>query len=285
MPATERTPQGRFPPGRSGNPAGRPPGARNTGTLAVEAALAARVEELVDALFAAVNAGKATALRIYFDRVAPRRNGRPVPVALPPVACHADMVEAARRIVVGMADGELTPDEAQDFFRVLEAFGRVLAFSARSEAPLADAAASRQPRAPAETCRPPESASSAIGENAGHGSAPEPAAATACRQPRAPAETCKSPESTGGADGEHAGHESAPEPAAAGPLPTGAGHAGSLGSLQKPANHPGLQERRCRRQKKCGGRRRAEADRQKRDRETGLGTPGTRAAGVTPRTL
>jgi hypothetical protein len=37
MSHTERTDGGRFQPGRSGNPAGRPPGSRNKTTLAVEA--------------------------------------------------------------------------------------------------------------------------------------------------------------------------------------------------------------------------------------------------------
>src|SRR5436190_1859174 len=37
MTDTERTPDGRFVPGRSGNPSGRPPGSRNKTTLLVEA--------------------------------------------------------------------------------------------------------------------------------------------------------------------------------------------------------------------------------------------------------
>lgn len=201
MPATERTPQGRFAPGRSGNPAGRPPGARNKSTLVVEAALAARAAELVEALVGAAKAGNAAALRICFDRVAPPRNGRPVPFALPPLACRADVVDAARRIVTGVADGELTPEEAQDLFRVVEAFDRVLTSPARrGQAPQVDAGA--------------------------------------CRQPRTPAETSRSPESAGGADGGGEACNGAAKPAAgAGPLPTGAGQAQRLAHLQKPVNH------------------------------------------------
>ena len=64
---TERSATGRFPPGHSGNPAGRPPGARNKGTLALEDALAARSDQLVDALVRSAHEGKGAALRICFQ--------------------------------------------------------------------------------------------------------------------------------------------------------------------------------------------------------------------------
>ena len=133
MLAAERTATGRFAPGRSGNPAGRPPGSRNRSTLALEDALAAHTEELVDLLLRSAADGKGAALRICFDRIAPLRKGRPVPFELPTLACHADVVAAASAIVVGMADGELTAAEAQDMFKVLEAFHKVLTLPARRE--------------------------------------------------------------------------------------------------------------------------------------------------------
>jgi len=215
MLATERTATGRFPPGRSGNPAGRPPGARNKSTLALEDALAARSEDLVDALLRSARDGKGAALRICFDRLAPLRKGRPVPFELPPLACHDDVVAAAAQIVMGMADGELTPAEAQDIFKVLEAFAKVLTSPARlGQAPPVAAEASRQPQEPEETCKSPESEAGAANETAEAidpvpmspvtpDPAP-PAAAEASRQPQEPEETCKSSESGAGAANENA---------------------------------------------------------------------------------
>jgi predicted TPR repeat methyltransferase len=206
MLATERTAAGRFPPGHSGNPAGRPPGSRNKSTLAVEDALAARAEELVKLLLRSAWEGKGTALRICFDRIAPLRKGRPVPFELPPLACQDDVVAAASAIVMGMADGELTPQEAQDIFKVVEAFQKVLTSPARRErAPSVAAEASRQPRGPAETCKSPGFAAAAAEENAEAldpaptspvtPDPPPPAAAEVGSQPPAPSEACKSSDS------------------------------------------------------------------------------------------
>jgi len=214
MLATERTATGRFAPGCSGNPAGRPLGSRNKSTLALEDALATHTEELVDLLLRSASEGKGAALRICFDRIAPPRKGRPVPFELPPLTCPDDVVAAASAIVAGMAAGELTPQEARDMFKVLEAFQKVLTSPARrGQAPPADALARGEPREPAETCKSPGCAAGA--EHETNAEALEPAetspltpdpppsvAAEASPEPAAPAETCKSPESEARADDE-----------------------------------------------------------------------------------
>ncbi|MGA2129745.1 MAG: methyltransferase domain-containing protein [Xanthobacteraceae bacterium] len=150
---TERTATGRFPPGDSGNPAGRPPGSRDKSTLAVEDALAARAEEVVDALVRAACEGNGAALRICFDRLAPPAKGRPVRFPLPPLGCRDDVIAAGAAIVMGMADGDLTPAQARDMLEVLQAFAKLL-----PSPPKAGRAAAprRQPPAPAETCRSPD---------------------------------------------------------------------------------------------------------------------------------
>jgi hypothetical protein len=228
MLATERTAAGRFAPGRSGNPAGRPPGSRNRSTLALEDALAARAEELVDALIRSASEGKPAALRICFDRGAPLRKGRPVRLALPPVACHGDVVAAAAAVVAQMADGELTPSEARDVLEVLQAFARVASPARRGEAPSADDT-NQQPPEPAETCGSPESAAGAADEKAEAVNTvaastatadPPPAAAAASRQPRAPGESCKSSESESEAADQIVGAvDPAPAVAAEAPAP------------------------------------------------------------------
>jgi len=186
--------------------------------MALDDALAAHTEELVDLLLRSAADGKGAALRICFDRIAPLRKGRPVPFELPTLACHADVVAAASAIVAGMAEGELTPAEAQDMFKVLEAFQKMLTSPAR-QAPPEAAEQSRQPLAPAETCKSPCPEAGPDDENAeplDPPSMPDPApplVAEATRQPQEPVETCKSPESDAGGSDNGGGHGAAPDPA------------------------------------------------------------------------
>jgi predicted TPR repeat methyltransferase len=208
--ATERTTAGRFPPGRSGNPAGRPPGARNKSTVALEDALADRADELVEVLLRAATEGKAPALRICFDRLAPPRKGRPVPFALPPLASHGDVLTAAAGIVAGMAAGELTPQEAQEIFKVLEAFARVPTSRARpGQAPPTDFGTRGPPREPADACKSSDSAAGTGAEHpAAFDTATSPAtpghggSADAGAAPPGPVETCKSSGSANRAGGD-----------------------------------------------------------------------------------
>lgn len=122
---SDRTPEGRFRPGRSGNPAGRPRGSRNKTTVAIEALLDGQAEGLTQRLLSDAGRGNATALRICFDRLVPRPKGRPVPFALPRLESGADAVDAATTIVEAVAAGELTPLEALDLIKVVEASTRV----------------------------------------------------------------------------------------------------------------------------------------------------------------
>jgi hypothetical protein len=61
----------RFQPGQSGNPAGRPAGALNKKTLAVEAAMAERAEEIVNNVMDRAKNGESAAMRLTMDRLAP----------------------------------------------------------------------------------------------------------------------------------------------------------------------------------------------------------------------
>ncbi|HLN11078.1 MAG TPA: DUF5681 domain-containing protein [Xanthobacteraceae bacterium] len=123
----DRTPNGRFRPGQSGNPAGRPRGSRNKTTAAAEALLDGQAEALTERLLGEAGRGNVAALRMCFDRLAPRRRGRPVPFDLPRLESQADAVDAAAAIVAGVGDGELTPQEGADLIKLVEVFARVRA--------------------------------------------------------------------------------------------------------------------------------------------------------------
>jgi hypothetical protein len=126
MPFAERTSRGRPPPGRGGNPTGRPP-ARNNGAVVVETVLEASAGPLAEALVGAASAGNARALRICFDRLAPPRNGRPVRFALPLLVSDGDAVDTAGKVLRGngarRADAAGGPKPLQGARRVPAAAG------------------------------------------------------------------------------------------------------------------------------------------------------------------
>src|SRR5215204_3489621 len=101
-----------FEPGKSGNPEGRPKGARNKITLAVEQLLDSEAEALTRKAIELAKNGDLAAIRICLDRICPTRKDRHVSFALPAIETPADAVRASAAIVAAVADGELTPSEA-----------------------------------------------------------------------------------------------------------------------------------------------------------------------------
>jgi hypothetical protein len=113
-----------FEKGHSGNPAGRPPGARNKTTVAMEELLDGEAELIIRKAIAKAKAGEVTALRACFDRIVPARRGRPAPFPLPSLNSAADAAKASAAIVEAVAVGDLTPNEAAALARVLDVFTR-----------------------------------------------------------------------------------------------------------------------------------------------------------------
>src|SRR3954447_11412696 len=108
-----------FGPGQSGNPNGRPQGARNKTTLAIEALLDGEAEALTRKAIELAKAGDLVALRLCLDRICPPRKEWPVFFALPELSTAADAKLAASALVKAVADGELTPGEASELGRLL----------------------------------------------------------------------------------------------------------------------------------------------------------------------
>ena len=115
-----------FKPGTSGNPSGKPAGARNKTTLAVEALLDGEAEDLTRKAIELAKAGDMAALRLCLDRIVPARRDRHVVFKLPPVACAADAVKASAALVAAVAVGDLTPAEAGELGKLIEAYVELL---------------------------------------------------------------------------------------------------------------------------------------------------------------
>jgi hypothetical protein len=117
---------GRFEKGRSGNPRGRPPGARNKATEIAELLLDSEAEALTRKALELALEGEPRALRLCLDRVIPPRRGRAVKLSLPPMRGAAELGGAMAAITTAAAQGAITPGEAGELARVVEIFVRAI---------------------------------------------------------------------------------------------------------------------------------------------------------------
>jgi hypothetical protein len=115
-----------FEPGKSGNPAGKLKGTRNKITLAVEALLDGEAETITRKAIELAKDGDLSAVRLCLDRIAPPRKDRPVLFELPPVSSAADAADAAAALLEAVAGGDLTPAEASELGKLIEAYIKAL---------------------------------------------------------------------------------------------------------------------------------------------------------------
>ena len=123
---TGRKQDGRFQKGKSGNPDGRPPGARHKTTVAMEFLLDGEAEAIMRTAIDKAKEGDTTALRLCLERVVPVRRDRCLRFALPAIATAADAAQAAAALVTAVANGELTPAEAGELGKLIDNFVRAL---------------------------------------------------------------------------------------------------------------------------------------------------------------
>jgi hypothetical protein len=100
-----------FAPGQSGNPAGRPPGARNRATRRIETMLDGEADAIVRKVIDMAKAGNVHAIGLCLRWLYPPPKDRPVLFDMPRLETTADAVKAAAAIVKAVAAGELTPSE------------------------------------------------------------------------------------------------------------------------------------------------------------------------------
>jgi hypothetical protein len=112
-------------PFEPGNP-GRPKGARNKTTVAMEALLEGEAMALTRAAIKKAKRGDVMAIRLCMDRLAPARKDRHVSFELPKIEQAADAAKASAAILKAVAEGEITPSEASELTRVLESYSRIL---------------------------------------------------------------------------------------------------------------------------------------------------------------
>jgi Family of unknown function (DUF5681) len=115
-----------FEPGKSGNPAGRPKGPRNAITVAMEELLEGEGEAITRKAIDLAKAGDSAMIRLCMDRLCPPRKDRHVNFELPKLNRAADAVQASAAIVEAVACGDLTPSEAGELAKMVDAYTRAL---------------------------------------------------------------------------------------------------------------------------------------------------------------
>jgi hypothetical protein len=129
MPAETAAPKqhGRpFQRGHSGNPQGRPPGARNAATVIAEQLLDGEAATITRKAIELAKQGDLVALRLCLERIVPPRRDRPVNLNLPSMNSANDASKGMATITTAVANGELTPVEAGELSRVIEGYVKAL---------------------------------------------------------------------------------------------------------------------------------------------------------------
>ena len=116
-----------FERGKSGNPNGRPKGARNNATVLAEALLDGEADAITRKLIDRALEGDTTALRLCLERLLPPRRGRPVAFELPKkIETAADAVHASSLLLKACAAGDLSPGEATEIMSMISSHVRLV---------------------------------------------------------------------------------------------------------------------------------------------------------------
>jgi hypothetical protein len=115
-----------FASGQSGNPAGRPKGARHKALLALDAIGEQGAADVLRKVVEEAKAGDLRAAEILLRRLWPERKGRSIELDLPALKTPADLVKATAAIAEAVASGEVTPEEGQAVAAVIDMHRRVI---------------------------------------------------------------------------------------------------------------------------------------------------------------
>ena len=117
-----RNTAGKFTLGNSG----RPKGARNRKTLAIESLLEGQAEALTQTAISKALDGDSMALKLCMERIAPAPKDNPVSFPLPQMNNAVDASQAASSVLIAVSEGNLTPIEATRVMGLIDSYRRTL---------------------------------------------------------------------------------------------------------------------------------------------------------------
>ncbi|KVL61910.1 hypothetical protein WT01_08920 [Burkholderia cepacia] len=112
-----------FKPGQSGNPAGKPKGAKDKRTE-LRALLQPHAEDLVKKVVEMALAGDTTALRICVDRIIPTIKAKDAPISIGRLT--GSLADRGKVVLDALSDGSITPDEANAVMQAISAQARIV---------------------------------------------------------------------------------------------------------------------------------------------------------------
>ena len=118
--STRKPPANGFKPGVSGNPKGKPKGARNHTTRAVLALLEGGVLEVTKSVLDAAKGGDLAACRLVLERIIPPSKERPVSIDLPSTGSVQGCSDAQDAILQAVGVGDLLPGEGATLAAIIE---------------------------------------------------------------------------------------------------------------------------------------------------------------------
>jgi len=113
-----------FKPGQSGNPAGKPPGAKNRATVLAQALFDGEAESLTRKIIELAKAGDISALKVCIDRLCPPMKAQSAPVQVE-IPATDSMSDIANSFIKAAAEGRLAPDVAAQLVAAVGTVARV----------------------------------------------------------------------------------------------------------------------------------------------------------------
>jgi hypothetical protein len=137
--AAARIRTGRFQPGQSGNPAGRPRGSRNERTIFLHSLLDGEGEAILRKLVKLAIAGEPQALKLATERLLPARTARDrsVELQLPNCKTASEVSQACGDVLQMATCGEISLEAATALVKLLELQRRTIETSDLAERLLA----------------------------------------------------------------------------------------------------------------------------------------------------
>lgn len=117
---------GKYKKGCSGNPNGKPKGARNKSTLAAEALLEGSLDKICKKVEEEALNGNMQAAKMILERFLPPRKDRVIEIDLPSIATFDDVLNAIGMTVNAVGSGKMTPSEGELLARTVESYAKAL---------------------------------------------------------------------------------------------------------------------------------------------------------------
>jgi len=118
--------KGKYTKGHSGNPKGKPKGARNKSSLVAEALLEGSLDKICKKVEEEALNGNMQAAKMILERFLPPRKDRFIEIDFPPIHTLEDIVKVVEFIFSSVGKGEISPSEGEILTRMVESYSKAI---------------------------------------------------------------------------------------------------------------------------------------------------------------